>query len=267
MNFEIATVYPQDIADYIVEKDQGDQRSEVSSLSSMSATSSENEVEEDFDTKDKTPYILSIIKRFDFDSKLARMSVIVKNKKDNQYRLYTKGAPENIRRLCIQESIPSTFHDILKMYAEKGLRVLALAYKDILNADYYKVSNLKRDKVEFELKFLGFVLLNNELKLETIPTLNVLHKAKIKTIMATGDNPLTSISVARECGMVDTSLPVYMGELVTLKNGEKKLTWTNVDKSDSKLDPLTLKPLDVEEEEFKKSSQILNESNSLIMFR
>jgi cation-transporting P-type ATPase 13A2 len=58
--------------------------------------------------------------------------------------------------------------------------------------------SLKRENVECELKFLGFVLLNNELKPETIPTINTLHNARIKTVMATGDNPLTSISVARE---------------------------------------------------------------------
>lgn len=64
--------------------------------------------------------------------------------------------------------------------------------------DYYKINTLKREHVEFELKFLGLILLNNELKRETIPTINTLHNARIKTLMATGDNPLTAISVARE---------------------------------------------------------------------
>jgi len=169
-----------------------------SDISSISETSSEPELknETDFDTKE--PYSLSVIRRFDFDSKLARMSVIVKNNKDSKYRVYTKGAPENIRRLCVEESVPSTFHDILKKYTEKGLRVLALAYKDLVDVDYLDLSQMKRAKVEAEIKFLGFILLNNELKPQTIPTIRTLHKARIKTIMATGDNPLTSISVARE---------------------------------------------------------------------
>ena len=242
-------------------------RSRHSSFSEISITSSDNDDPEKAMFARKEPYVLSIIKRFDFDSKLARMSVLVKNKKDQKYKVYTKGAPENIRRLCINESIPSTFHDILKKYTEKGLRVLALAYKDITDMDYYKINTLKREQVEFDLKFLGLILLNNELKRETVPTINTLHNARIKTIMATGDNPLTAISVAREWGIVDSSLPVYLGELVTLKSGEKILTWNNVDKFDSKLDPRTLLPLDAEEEEFKKNSQILNESSSMLMFR
>jgi len=40
------------------------------------------------------------------------------------------------------------------------------------------------------------------LKLETIPAINRLHKANIRTIMATGDALLTGISVGRECGII-----------------------------------------------------------------
>lgn len=66
--------------------------------------------------------------------------------------------------------------------------------------------------------------------------------------------------------MINPKLPVYLGELVTLKTGEKRLTWSNVDKFEAKLDPKTLTPLDAEEEELKKNSQIMNES-SMILFR
>ena len=118
---------------------------EADEVSSMSATSSENEERIDPIFTNKDPYILALIRRFDFDSKLARMSVIVKNKKDGYYKVYTKGAPENIRRLCIPESIPSTFHDILKKYTEKGLRVLALAYKDLNDIDYFKITELREN--------------------------------------------------------------------------------------------------------------------------
>ena len=270
----MATVWPQDIRSYIIDLKEQEQRtrkpsnaSSNSASSSMSATSSDSETSEENIFNRDNPYILAIIKRFDFDSKLARMSVIVKNKKENKYKLFTKGAPENIRRLCLQESVPSTFHDILKMYTEKGLRVIALAYKELIDTDYYKISQMKRESVEFDLKFLGLVLLNNELKKETIPSINSLHKAKIKTIMATGDNPLTAISVAREWGIVDSSLPVYLGELVTLKNGDKKLTWTNVDKFDSQLDPMTLTPLEAEEEEFKRNTIVFNENSSFTLLK
>lgn len=263
-HFELATVYPQDISHYMYHmQDAENKRTLESSVSSNSETSSEGG---DIFVEN-APYCLAIIKRFNFNSKLARMSVVVKNKKDGNYRVYTKGAPENIRRLCIEDSIPSTFHDILKKYTEKGLRVLALAYKELPNVDYFSVSEMRRSQVEYELRFLGLILLNNELKQQTVPTISALHKAKIRTIMATGDNPLTSISVARESGIIDPSRPVFLGELVTLKDGEKLLTWNNIDKFDSKLDPKTLFPLNLEEEELKKQSYNYSENSSIFKFR
>ena len=48
-------------------------------------------------------------------------------------------------------------------------------------------------------------IFQNNLKKETIPVLNVLKTANIRSIMITGDNLLTSISVGRECGLIEES--------------------------------------------------------------
>ena len=42
------------------------------------------------------------------------------------------------------------------------------------------------DVAEQGLKFLALLVLENRLKPETVPALNVLHKASIRTVMATG---------------------------------------------------------------------------------
>jgi magnesium-transporting ATPase (P-type) len=41
------------------------------------------------------------LKRFDFEAKLQRMSVIVKNMQDKSFRAYVKGSPEKIAELCL----------------------------------------------------------------------------------------------------------------------------------------------------------------------
>lgn len=56
---------------------------------------------------------IGIIRRFEFSSKLQRMSVIVKNLQENTFRLHLKGSPEKLRELCVPESIPSNFHKVL----------------------------------------------------------------------------------------------------------------------------------------------------------
>jgi magnesium-transporting ATPase (P-type) len=98
-HLEIATIYPPDVANYMMDlQNEEDETIKDSSVSSMSETSSDDVAESKI-FENKAPYMLSIVKRFDFDSKLARMSAIVKNVKDNSWRSFTKGAPENIRRL------------------------------------------------------------------------------------------------------------------------------------------------------------------------
>lgn len=57
----------------------------------------------------KKRYELAIIKRFDFESKLQRMSVIVKNNIDSTFRAYVKGSPEKVAELCLAETLPANF--------------------------------------------------------------------------------------------------------------------------------------------------------------
>lgn len=68
------------------------------------------------------PQTIGIIRRFEFSSKLQRMSVIVKNLQDNKFRIHVKGSPEKLRELCRADTIPKTFHKILDVYAKNGYR-------------------------------------------------------------------------------------------------------------------------------------------------
>ena len=61
---------------------------------------------------------IGVIRRFDFSSKLQRMSVIVRGLNDDNFRLHVKGSPEVIRELCKLNSIPDNFHVILNEYAK-----------------------------------------------------------------------------------------------------------------------------------------------------
>jgi cation-transporting ATPase 13A3/4/5 len=57
------------------------------------------------------------------------MSVIIKEFITKSFKTYVKGSPERIRDLCLKESLPSNFDEILQIYTESGFRVLAVAYK------------------------------------------------------------------------------------------------------------------------------------------
>lgn len=62
---------------------------------------------------------------------------------------------------------------------------------------------MSRSEVESGLDFVGFIIFENKLKPATTPVLRELIDSNINTVMVTGDNILTAISVARECGLID----------------------------------------------------------------
>ena len=53
-----------------------------------------------------------------------------------------------------------------------------------------------------------------------------MNDCKIRTIMATGDNVLTAISVARQCSIVDSESEVWFGDIATKpETGLEYIEW------------------------------------------
>jgi len=78
---------------------------------------------------------IGIIRRFEFSSKLQRMSVIVKNLTDSNFRMYIKGSPEKIQELCDPASIPHNFHSTLQKYTEVKSLMLENGFHNFFRKD------------------------------------------------------------------------------------------------------------------------------------
>lgn len=135
---------------------------------------------------------LNVLKTFEFASEFQRMSVIV-NEKD-KYWVFTKGAPEKVKSMCLDESVPHGFTDLLEKNALQGFRVLALAYKEIDRSQ----ANMPRKEAESELNFAGLLILENRLKPDTKHFISRLNAASLAIKIISGDNALTTIQTARE---------------------------------------------------------------------
>lgn len=79
------------------------------------------------------------MKRYDFESKLQRMSVIVKNMFDGEFRAYVKGSPEKVADLCIKSSLPADYEQQLAQYTRKGFRVIALAVRFLTSTNFMQI--------------------------------------------------------------------------------------------------------------------------------
>ncbi|XP_047491814.1 probable cation-transporting ATPase 13A4 isoform X6 [Penaeus chinensis] len=146
---------------------------------------------------------VAVLKTFPFEAKEQRTTVIVRRKGFPACEVFIKGAPEKVASLCRPDTVPGITEAALEWYTRQGLRVVAVAGKT-LQGGLDRVDLTPREDLEEGAMFLGLVLLQNKLKVETAPVLAVLHQADITTVMITGDNLLTALSVARQSGLVSS---------------------------------------------------------------
>eukprot|EP00002_Diphylleia_rotans_P034195 TRINITY_DN7329_c0_g4_i1.p1 TRINITY_DN7329_c0_g4~~TRINITY_DN7329_c0_g4_i1.p1 ORF type:complete len:1531 (-),score=381.70 TRINITY_DN7329_c0_g4_i1:513-5105(-) len=167
---------------------------------------------------------LAIVRRFDFDSTLRRMSCIVYHTPlttathdDARFSVLVKGAPESIRDLCQEFSVPPDYDQVLHNLTLSGYRVLACAYKpflasqvvdgettglskkDLIDGATRYITSSNRTDIESNLYFAGFLVMENPLKKPTIHYLEQYTRAGLRCIMVTGDNPLTAAAVSKQC--------------------------------------------------------------------
>ncbi|EHA22475.1 hypothetical protein ASPNIDRAFT_214148, partial [Aspergillus niger ATCC 1015] len=152
--------------------------------------------------KIEAPLELGILRTFEFVSHLRRASVIVRQYGDTGASTFVKGAPESVKAICLPSSLPHDFDELLSNYTHKGYRVIACAAKYEPKLSWMRVQKMARADAECDLEFLGFIIFENKLKPNTAETVAELNKAGIRNIMCTGDNILTAVSVARECGLI-----------------------------------------------------------------
>ncbi|KAJ8357324.1 hypothetical protein SKAU_G00201180 [Synaphobranchus kaupii] len=172
-------------------------------------------------------YEVGIVRQFPFSSALQRMSVVARLLGEKRMDAYLKGAPEVVASLCKKETVPEDFSEVLEGYTKQGFRVIALAHRRLESKlTWHKVQNVSRDLIESGMEFLGLIIMQNKLKAETPGVLEGLRHANIRTVMVTGDNMLTAISVARDCGMIPPQDRVIIAEALPPKDGQAaRIDW------------------------------------------
>uniref|UniRef100_A0A4W5NAC7 ATPase 13A3 n=1 Tax=Hucho hucho TaxID=62062 RepID=A0A4W5NAC7_9TELE len=160
------------------------------------------------------------------------MCVVARLLGEKRMDAYLKGAPEVVASLCKKDTVPEDFAEVLEDYTKQGFRVIALAHRRLESKiTWHKVQNVNRDHMEANMEFLGLIIMQNKLKAESAGVLEDLRRAHIRTVMVTGDNMLTAISVARDCGMIPPQDRVIIADALPSKDGQSaKINWHYADK-------------------------------------
>lgn len=149
---------------------------------------------------------VQILHRNHFASKLQRMSVVAKvhlGQKGICYRSLVKGSPEAIGALLRKDSIPAWYWPTYQSLARKGMRVLALAYKDIEGKpSEQEIVHKPRSWAESDLKFAGFAAFQCLVRKDSGEILKMLKDSSHRVSMITGDATLTAVHVSKEVGIV-----------------------------------------------------------------
>lgn len=134
---------------------------------------------------------------------------------DNSFRYYIKGAPEKIKELCNKNSLPFDFNIKLKQSTEEGFRVLACATKPLSEnfiLDVFKEKNRNKNDTQYlrtrfenDLIFLGFIKVSNKIKRDTTAVMQGLINCGMKLVISTGDSPFTTVSIAKECRLIENN--------------------------------------------------------------
>lgn len=147
------------------------------------------------------------VKDIPFDSNRKMMTTI--HKTNIGYRVITKGAPDIIIGKCSKYKDGNLLKDIDVMtrrkieetnlnMAQKALRVIAVAYKDISSIP----NKVDSKTIENDLTFVGLIGMIDPPREGVKEAVATCRKAGIKTVMITGDHIVTAKAIAKELGIL-----------------------------------------------------------------
>jgi len=148
-----------------------------------------------------------------FDQSLKRMTTVHRSDSGEHGHILTKGAPEQILKIChkihlggqdlpLTEAHIKTIDDAIRELASQGLRVIAIADRLHPNAH-----SLERSAAEEELTFVGLLGIMDPPRSDVAAAVVKLDQAGVRTVMVTGDNPITAYYVAKMVGIIKDDMP------------------------------------------------------------
>ncbi|CAD6928356.1 unnamed protein product [Tilletia laevis] len=202
--------------------------------------------------RDEKPAEWKQIQEYPFDSSVKRMAVTYTHHDSGKNMAFLKGAVERVLEACtsvqltgdtnepISDDFTKRVLENMDALASGGLRVLALAQREMTEDEVAQGSSLERVHVEREMRFLGLVGIYDPPRPESAGAVATCRNAGIQVRMATGDHPSTAAAIARDIGLLPRDLSAFSQR----ERDALVMTASQFDKlSDDEIDALPLLPL------------------------
>ena len=149
-------------------------------------------------TKEEADQRYPFHSKLPFDSERMRMGTL--HQHQQQWILFVKGAPGKMVEILAEkykEQVPEWLNTN-KTWAADGLRVLFFGYK-IFDQKPAGIN----EALEKDLDFLGMTAMIDPPREEVMEAIRECKTAGIKSVMITGDQPLTATAIAERLGMIE----------------------------------------------------------------
>ena len=166
-----------------------------------------------------------------FDYTRKRMSVVVEQK-NGAHRMITKGALEEILKICtkvklddkiqeITEEMKARIQENAKVMAQQGMQVIALSSKR-----EYRGKNIFDVSDESDMIFIGFVAFLDPPKKEVKETIQKLKEYGVETKIITGDNQYATQNICNLVGIENNEILIGT-QVDNLSDEELAKKWLN----------------------------------------
>jgi len=163
-----------------------------------------------------------------FTSERKMMSVLGRRTTDEHVRLFAKGAPDVLLERCTAELVGDDVvplsderrgrieADIERLSAE-GHRTLGVARRRALEQDPATFT----EDAEHDLVHLGVVAIIDPPRPEAVKAIAEAHRAGIRTVMITGDHPVTAARIAADLGITEGASQALTGREIESMDDEE----------------------------------------------
>ncbi|MCL5023505.1 MAG: cation-transporting P-type ATPase [Nitrospirae bacterium] len=201
----IVSVYPGDEREVL--------RKACCALSSYSLSPLDEEIDSRTREMQVAGSCREIVRERNFDN--GRKSRSVMRKTVDRYELFMSGAPEEIFAHC--RGLDDDAKNALKRETSKGRRVIGVASRGISPDE----KDLDFERLETGLDFSGLIGFEDPPREGVAETVKKIAEAGIRTIMVTGDHPLTAGFIAQQVGILTDGSNVVSGKDLDGMTGER----------------------------------------------